>query len=156
VKPVARKAAPVRSKTAAVVRKAGREDLAAILEIERESFANSHWSAEDFAADDCLVAELDGRIVGFLVSRQTFPATAGVRAEREILNVAVRREYRRRGVASALLRTELRKRAVYFLEVRASNVSAQELYRKFGFVEIARRGEYYDSPVETAIVMQMK
>jgi [ribosomal protein S18]-alanine N-acetyltransferase len=156
VKPVARKAAPARRKTAPVVRNAAAEDLPSILEIEHECFSDSHWSAEDFAADGCLVAELDGRIVGFLVARQTFPAAAGARAEREILNVAVRREYQRKGIARALLRTELRKRAVYFLEVRASNLSAQQLYRKFGFVEIARRPEYYDSPVETAIVMQMK
>jgi ribosomal-protein-alanine N-acetyltransferase len=130
--------------------------MPAILEIEQEAFSESHWVAEDFAADDCLVAELDGRIVGFLVSRQTFPPAAGAPAEREILNVAVRREYRRRGIATALLRQELSKRAVYFLEVRASNLSAQQLYRKFGFIEIARRPEYYDAPVETAIVMQMK
>lgn len=156
MKPAVRKPGPARRKTAPVIRNAAPEDLPAILEIEHEAFSDSHWSAEDFAVDDCLVAELDGRIAGFLVSRQTFPAAAGARAEREILNVAVRREYRRRGVATALLRQELRKQAVYFLEVRASNLTAQQLYRKFGFVEIARRPEYYDSPVESAIVMQMK
>jgi [ribosomal protein S18]-alanine N-acetyltransferase len=146
---VVRKAAPL-------VRKAAEEDLPAILDIEQEAFSDSHWGAEDFAADDCLVAELDGRIVGFLVSRQTFPAAAGARAEREILNVAVRPGYRRSGIATALLKRELRHPAVYFLEVRASNLAAQQLYRKFGFVEVGRRPEYYEFPVETAIVMQMK
>ena len=146
---VVRKAAPL-------VRKAAAEDLPAILDIEQEAFSDSHWGAEDFATDDCLVAELDGRIVGFLVSRQTFPAAAGARAEREILNVAVRRGYRRSGIATALLKRELRHPAVYFLEVRASNLAAQQLYRKFGFVEVGRRPEYYEFPVETAIVMQMK
>lgn len=148
---------PVVRKTAPLVRKAAAQDLPAILEIEQEAFSDSHWAAEDFAADDCLVAELDGRIVGFLVSRQTFPAAAGARAEREILNVAVRRGYRRIGIATALLKRELRHHhAVYFLEVRASNLAAQQLYGKFGFVEVGRRPEYYEFPAETAIVMQMK
>ena len=139
-----------------VLRKATPEDLPAVLEIEHEAFPRSPWSAEDLAADECTVAEIDGRIVGFLVSRQTFPAAAGARAEREILNVAVRRAYRRMGIATALLDHEFRHRAVYFLEVRASNLAAQLLYRKLGFREVGRRPEYYDAPVETAIVMQMK
>jgi len=140
----------------AFVRRATPADLPAILEIEREAFPQRPWTSEDFEADDCLVAEADGRIVGFLVSRQTFPPALGGRAEREILNVAVRREYRRRGIATALLNQELSHQAIYFLEVRASNVAAQELYRKMGFMEVGRRPEYYEFPVETAIVMQMK
>ncbi len=127
-----------------------------MLEIEREAFPNSPWPAEDFAADDCTIAEIEGHIIGFLVSRQIFPATTGARAEREILNVAVKRAYRRRGIATALLEYEFSQPAIYFLEVRVSNVAAQELYRKMGFIEVGRRPGYYDAPVETAIVMQMK
>ncbi|HEX3684274.1 MAG TPA: ribosomal protein S18-alanine N-acetyltransferase [Bryobacteraceae bacterium] len=139
-----------------IVRKITPDDLREVLEIEREAFRDRPWAAEDFRIDDCLVAEIDGRIVGFLVSRQTFPAAAGERAEREILNVATRREYQRKGIATALLHRELSKRAIYFLEVRESNLAARDLYRKLGFVEVARRPEYYEFPVETAIVMQMK
>lgn len=138
-----------------VVRKAKPGDLPAVLEIERETFTEP-WAAEDFEIDDCLVAEIEGRIVGFLVSRQTFPAAVGERAEREILNVAVRLGYRRKGIATALLNQELSRRAVFFLEVRNSNLAARKLYAKLGFVEVGRRAEYYDFPVETAIVMQMK
>jgi ribosomal-protein-alanine N-acetyltransferase len=138
-----------------VVRKARPGDLRAMLEIERETFPEP-WAAEDFETDDCLVAEMDNHVVGFLVSRQIFPANAGERAEREILNVAVRRGYRRKGIATALLNHELSRRAIFFLEVRKSNLAARELYSKLGFVEVGRRPEYYDFPVETAIVMQMK
>jgi ribosomal-protein-alanine N-acetyltransferase len=42
------------------------------------------------------------------------------------------------------------------LEVRESNVAARRLYERLGFAEIARRPNYYSSPVETAIVMEMK
>lgn len=139
-----------------VLRKATRADLPAILEIERAAFAESPWKAEDFLAEDCTVAEIDGRVAGFLVSRQTFPPVNGEPAEREILNVAVASEFRRQGIATALLRHELGHRAVYFLEVRESNLAAQKLYRKLGFQEIGRRPNYYDSPQETAIVMKMK
>ena len=131
-------------------------DLPALLRIERECFPRSPWSGEDLAADDCTVALLDGRIVGFLISRQTFPAAQGELAEREILNLAVSPNFRHRGVATALVKHELQGRAVHFLEVRESNVAARALYRKLGFEEIGRRPQYYDLPVETAIVMRMK
>lgn len=139
-----------------IVRKLTPDDLPELLEIEREAFRDRPWATEDFGTDDCLVAEIDGRVAGFLVSRQTFPATGGARAEREILNLAVRREYQRKGIATALLHREFSRRAIYFLEVRESNQAARDLYHKLGFVEVARRPEYYDYPVETAIVMQMK
>jgi ribosomal-protein-alanine N-acetyltransferase len=108
------------------------------------------------AADDCTVAVVDGRVVGFSISRQTFPAAQGELAEREILNLAVSPKFRHRGIATALVRHELQRRAIHYLEVRESNVAAQALYRKLGFEEVGRRPEYYDSPVETAIVMRMK
>jgi [ribosomal protein S18]-alanine N-acetyltransferase len=139
-----------------ILRRATPADLPAVLKIEREAFTDSPWRKDDFLADECTVAEEDGRIVGFLVARQTFPAAGGSPAEREILNVAVAKPYRRQGIATALLRNELQARAIYFLEVRASNGAAQALYRKLGFVEVGRRAEYYNAPVETAIVMQMK
>ena len=139
-----------------VLRPAEPADLPALFRIERECFPNSPWSREDLAADDCTVAVLDARIVGFLISRQTVPEAQGERAEREILNLAVSPEFRHHGIGTALIRHELERRAVHFLEVRESNVAALSLYRKLGFKEIARRPRYYESPVETAIVMRMK
>jgi ribosomal-protein-alanine N-acetyltransferase len=131
-------------------------DLPALVEIEQACFSVPTWAAKDFLADQCRVAELDGQIAGFLISRQIFPGDAQTPAEREILNVAVRPISRRVGIASALLRHELRHRATFFLEVRESNVAAQTLYKRFGFVEITRRQAYYRTPVETAIVMCLK
>ena len=139
-----------------VIRPAEAADLPALIRIERECFPNAPWSEKDLAADECTVAVLDGRIVGFLVSRQTLPEAQGELAEREILNLAVSPEFRRQGIGTALIRHELQRRAIHFLEVRESNVTARALYRKLGFKEIARRPEYYESPVETAIVMRMK
>jgi ribosomal-protein-alanine acetyltransferase len=139
-----------------VVRSATEGDVPALLEIEHQSFPNQSWHAEDFLADECIVAEVDGSIVGFLVSRQSFGGNGRELPEREILNVAVAPPFRRMGIASTLLRHELRHKATYFLEVRESNQAAQMLYQQFGFVEIGRRSKYYQEPSEGAIVMQMK
>jgi ribosomal-protein-alanine N-acetyltransferase len=42
-----------------------------------------------------------------------------------------------------------------FLEVRASNRAAIEMYRGFNFEELARRRDYYRHPREDAIVMRL-
>ncbi len=139
-----------------VLRPATRADVPVLLEIERESFSHPHWNAGDFVEDECQVAEVENAIAGFLVSKQVFAGDANSPPEREILNLAVRVRYRRLGIASALLTQELARKTNCFLEVRESNVAAQTLYRRFGFLEIARRDAYYQAPVETAIVMRMK
>jgi ribosomal-protein-alanine N-acetyltransferase len=75
--------------------------------------------------------------------------------EREILNLAVAPDFRRRGVARALLDGALDGfHGSVFLEVRESNGIAQEFYKSLGFKEVSKRKEYYDSPPETAIVMK--
>ena len=138
------------------LRPATEADLPALLEIEQQSFSHPNWTADDFLENDCTVAEIDGEIGGFLVAREIFPGDATSPPEREILNLAVAVPFRRRGVASALLKYELGRKAICFLEVRESNLAAQKLYRKFGFTEIAERPHYYQHPKERAIVMKMK
>ena len=75
--------------------------------------------------------------------------------EREILNLAVAPEFRRKGVARALFEHAMRNfSGDVFLEVRESNGLAIELYKSLGFKELSRRAGYYDAPPETAIVMK--
>ena len=124
--------------------------------IEQESFSHPNWKARDFFKHRTIVAEVEGRIAGFLVSRQNFAGDAFSPPEREILNLAVFPQFRRLGIASALLSEELQAEADFFLEVRESNLAAQALYRRFGFREVGRRRAYYQFPIETAIVMKMK
>ncbi len=139
-----------------VIRQATASDIPALLEIEQECFLRPHWKAGDFKEDECQVAEAGDSLAGFLVSRETFPGNASSPPEREILNLAVRKSFRRVGIASALLQQELARKAIFFLEVRESNLAAQALYRRFGFAEVSRRKGYYQSPIETAIVMRVK
>ncbi len=138
------------------LRSATRADLPVLVEIESDSFPQPHWLPEDFLRHPCVVAELDNRVAGFIVVRETFPGGDHARAEREILNLAVEPQFRQLGIATLLLRNEIRSGAIYFLEVRESNVTARELYVKLGFAEIGRREEYYGNPTETAIVMSLK
>ena len=75
--------------------------------------------------------------------------------EQEILNLAVTPDFRRKGVARALLDHAFKGfRGAVFLEVRESNDVAQEFYKSLGFKELSKRAGYYDSPPESAIVMK--
>ena len=75
-----------------------------------------------------------------------------------ISNVAVAPDFRRQGVADALIsdlmtRAEELSLAFVTLEVRAGNEPAKALYAKHGFVPVGRRKNYYDLPKEDAILM---
>lgn len=96
------------------------------------------------------LAGLDGmRGVGFALCRV-------VRDEGELLSIGVGPVYRRRAIGSALLQASMERcrkagAAGMFLEVATDNVSAQTLYRAFGFAEVGRRDGYYLRPDGTRI-----
>jgi ribosomal-protein-alanine acetyltransferase len=121
-------------------------DLARMQEIERSAHEAANWEVEAYAGFDVVVGEVSSVVAGFLVSRLVADD------EREILNVAVAPEFRRRGVATALINA-LDDRNV-FLEVRVSNTIARTVYRRLGFEDVGTRREYYDNPTEDAIVMK--
>ncbi len=96
----------------------------------------------------CLGEEL----CGYLFSM----AVAG---EGELHRIAVRKEYRRLGLAGKLMEQFLEWLSrencdSAFLEVRAGNEAAVSLYRKAGFSEIGRRRAYYKNPTEDALILK--
>jgi ribosomal-protein-alanine N-acetyltransferase len=131
-------------------------DLPVLVEIEQASFTHPHWTAANFLKYHTRVAEVDGSVVGFVVAREVFSGGNGDLPEREIMNLAVAPSHRRLGIASILIRSVLDRKGNYFLEVRESNLAAQRLYQKFGFVPVGTRKGYYQHPIESAIVMHLK
>ena len=80
--------------------------------------------------------------------------------EVEILKLSVAEFARNRGLGFQLLDFSVKycsTRGVKncFLELRASNEVAQRLYEKRGFVTVGTRKDYYEGPVEDAILMQI-
>jgi ribosomal-protein-alanine N-acetyltransferase len=81
--------------------------------------------------------------------------------EAEILKLSVAENSRQKGIGYKLLDFVLdycRTKGVKncFLELRASNTAARKLYEKRGFFRIGTRKDYYDDPVEDAILVQLK
>ena len=78
--------------------------------------------------------------------------------EGHITNIAVHPDHRRRSIASRLMLATMRRAVAeglsgVTLEVRASNVAAQELYRRFGFAPGGIRRNYYADLREDALIM---
>ena len=78
--------------------------------------------------------------------------------EGHITNIAIHPNYRRLGIASLVLSTlieESKDRGInsITLEVRKSNLAAQNLYKQFGFIEEGYRKNYYSDNLEDAIIM---
>lgn len=134
-----------------------RDNVGQIADIEAECFSHP-WSRQ------MLEEELDNLSASFIAAQAadgTILGYAGLTVvldEGYINNVAVRAEYRRHGVASALLDVFIRfaqANALAFLtlEVRASNAAAIALYRKHGFERAGVRKNYYEDPREDAVLM---
>jgi len=121
-------------------------DIQSISEIQASTHTASHWEPESYFDFDVTIAEKDGRVCGFMVTRD-------LTGEIEVLNLAVASEFRRQGVARTLLKS-IETNAV-FLEVRESNEPARNLYENLGFTVVGVRSEYYDDPIENALVMRL-
>ena len=131
--------------------------LEALEQLEQACFSLP-WTREMLLSqlpDDChefLVAEAEhGELLGY-VGMMT------VLDEGYISNVAVEPSRRRQGVADALIaalldRADLRELSFVTLEVREHNEPAIALYRKHGFTPVGLRKNYYEAPVENAILM---
>ena len=72
----------------------------------------------------------------------------------EILAIAAVEEYRNKGIAQELL--DKIKTKDIFLEVRESNQTAINFYKKNNFKEIRIRKNYYSEPTENAIIMKLE
>ena len=137
------------------VRRMVAADAGAAVSLLEESPEASRWSKksleESITRGIAWAADFDGQVVGFLIGR---PAAD----EFEILNLAVGKKFRRRGIASKLIHnaTETARAAgiaQMFLEVRASNLPGIALYTQMAFRVCGRRKNYYRDPIDDAILL---
>lgn len=131
----------------------------AVYELEKECFGNP-WSREDLAAQPSnenahfLVAANGDEVCGYIGVYELFESC-------EVANLAVKKEFRRKGIAKALLYEAIegaksRKREFITLEVRPSNTAALGLYESLGFEKAGLRKGFYSSPVEDALILTKK
>lgn len=133
--------------------KKNNEKMAAIYQILTDAHGLSPWTMEQIEKDlvsadvDYFFAYDQEEIIGFLSVQQLV-------GELEITNLAVLKRHQGKGVGSQLLQKLLDYPLPIFLEVRESNLAAQALYQKFDFIVVGRRKDYYQNPVEGALLMK--
>lgn len=142
------------------IRKMTAVDIGAVWAIEVKVFTDA-WSKESFDAslkneNAVMLVAIDDteQIVGYC-------CLYSVLDEGEIVNVAVHPQTQRQGVGEKLMQSllneaRIRGTAHFYLEVRESNIAAQQLYKKYGFGIIGIRKNFYEKPVENALVMMLE
>jgi ribosomal-protein-alanine N-acetyltransferase len=137
------------------------DDLAAVLDLEWTLFPDDAWSPGMFAEE--LALQGNGRHYVAAEEGSTLVGYAGMMLpggrQAEVLTLAVDERHWGHGIGSALL-TDLLDEATgracqeMFLEVRADNPRAQDLYRRYGFEHVGIRRGYYQPSGTDAIVMR--
>ena len=135
-----------------------KEHLCAVAEIEELCFSEP-WSEESLQlltreGGAGFVALVDGKVAAY-------GGMLCVLDEGQITNIATHPDFRRRGLARAVvgaLAKYARENGItsIFLEVRESNAAARSLYKQCGFEEIGSRKRFYRAPVEDAVLMRLK
>lgn len=139
-----------------IVRKMQRSDLPQVCKIENDNFSLP-WSETSFLESMerkdtvFLVAMSDGEVAGYL-------GCYCIAGTGEITNVAVKSSCRRKGIGGKLLEKLYEEGALldtqeFFLEVRESNEAAISLYSRQGFIKEGIRKNFYEMPVENAVIM---
>ena len=133
-------------------------DVPEIAALDKECF-KIPWSQSAFQAEmenvfaHYIVAKKDGSCIGYCGFWQVYD-------EGDITNVAVSPICRRLGIGSMLIKEIIKeakenKLVCLNLEVRKSNIAAQNLYKKYGFHVVGERKNYYSDNKEDAYIMKL-
>jgi len=131
-------------------------DLDQVLEVSSLSLKES-WSKSSF------LNELSNPLAKYMVSivNDNIVGFAGIWIivdEGHITNIAVHPDFRGQGIGEKLVLSLINQASSwsinsFTLEVRDSNIIAQNLYKKLSFIEEGRRKNYYSDNNEDAIIM---
>ena len=123
-----------------------------LLDLLSDVYGLSPWNLEQIEADlkqvntEYFYLYEAQALIGFL-------ALQDLAGELEITQLAVKKAYQGQGLANQLMEFLSDRPERIFLEVRASNQVARALYEKHGFLPVGQRKNYYQNPVEDAILM---
>jgi ribosomal-protein-alanine N-acetyltransferase len=133
------------------------DHVSQVAALEKVCFSDP-WS------ENSVASELNNKLSLWLVAMEDDTVTGYIGSqtccdETDMMNVAVHPDYRRRGIAEALVNAlveelKARESRCLTLEVRASNEPAQQLYEKLGFTQVGRRPNYYRNPKEDALILR--
>ena len=124
-----------------------------IFNLEKEIFKNSAFNKSYL---DTLIKGnnsfiyvylIENKVCGYLIILDSIDVY-------EILAIAAVEEYRNNGLAQEIL--DKIKTKDIFLEVRESNQTAINFYKKNRFKEISIRKNYYSEPTENAVIMKLE
>lgn len=141
------------------MRRMEEEDLPEVLQIEKLCYPNP-WREMTFRGEIynqpisfpfVFVHKYQRRIIGYIIFWC-------IKERAQINNIAVHPDFRRMGIAEAVMRQvldQIRKAGTELvtLEVRPSNIAARSLYKKLDFEVIGIRENYYNNPPENALIM---
>lgn len=136
------------------------DDIKAVFALNRQIFDEA-WSKDVMLQSlqlgyDLFVCYQGKDLLGYVLSQD-------ILFETQIMQLAVREDIRRQGIAQKLMRMLMQSKhdmEELVLEVRASNVAAQAFYQALGYKAVARRPNYYaktaSRPREDAVLMIYK
>ncbi len=136
-------------------------DLTQVLQIENDVYSHP-WTRGNFldaltsGYQTCVARTAEHVLIGYFLLLLAVD-------EAHLLNISVRRDWQGRGVGRLLLDEAVaiaRRHGMLsiLLEVRPSNPRAAALYRRYGFIQIGLRKNYYpaaNNQREDAIVMRL-
>lgn len=149
----------IKKESGCYIRKMTLEDLSEVMRIERSAYefpwASSMFESSLSSNDECCLLYSSDSVVGYAI-------VSYVLDEAHLLNICVSPEYGRLGYGRMLLKALIKKVSTkgslwFFLEVRASNLHAINLYFSEGFNEVGVRPNYYPAKKkrEDAILMTL-
>ena len=137
-------------------------DLKDLLNLERECFTTEAYTERqmrDLLESPnaiALLARIDADVAGFVIS---MVEDCGNAKFGHIVTIDVAVKHRRKGIGLTLLKAaedalSRRKVQIVYLEVRANNTSALQLYRKQGYVKAEILEDYYSVGIRALRLMK--